>query len=51
MTASTSEARRMLKQGAVKIDDVKFDDPDTEIEIVDGMVIKVGKRKFIRIRK
>ena len=51
LTASTSEARRMLKQGAVKIDDVKIDDPEVEVEIVDGMVIKVGKRKFMRIRK
>jgi tyrosyl-tRNA synthetase len=51
LTSSTSEARRMLKQGAVKIDDVKIDDPDAEVEIVDGMIIKVGKRKFMRIRK
>lgn len=51
MTASTSEARRMVKQGAVKIDDEKIDDPDAEVELVDGMIIKVGKRKFIRIRK
>ncbi len=51
MTSGTSEGRRMLKQGAVKIDDVKIDDPDAEVEIVDGMIIKVGKRKFMRIRK
>jgi len=51
LTSSTSEARRMIKQGAVKIDDVKVDDPDAEVEIVDGMIIRVGKRRFMRIRK
>ena len=51
MTSSTSEARRMIKQGAVKIDEVKIEDQDAKVEIVDGMIIKVGKRKFIRLRK
>lgn len=51
LTTSTSEARRMIQQGAVKIDDVKFDDQDAEVEIVDEMVIRVGKRKFMKIRK
>lgn len=51
LTSGTSEARRMIKQGAVKIDDKKIEDQDAEIEIIDGMIIKVGKRKFIRIRK
>jgi len=50
LTTGTSEARRMIQQGAVKIDDVKFEDQDAEVEIVDGMVIRVGKRKFMKIR-
>lgn len=51
LTAGTSEARRMIKQGAVKIDDVKVENQDAEVEIVDGMVIRVGKLKFMKIRK
>ena len=51
MTSGTSEARRMIKQGAVKINDKKIENQDEEVEITDGMVIRVGKRKFIRVRK
>ncbi|MGI6554194.1 MAG: tyrosine--tRNA ligase [Bacillota bacterium] len=51
MTSGTSEARRMIKQGAVKINDKKIENQDEEVEITDGMIIRVGKRKFIRIRK
>ncbi len=49
LVASRSEGRRMIKQGAVKIDgervDVEFVDSG---DIVDS-VIQVGKRRFIRI--
>lgn len=51
LTNGTSEARRMINQGAVKINDVKIEDQDAEIEIVDEMIIRVGKRKFIKIRQ
>lgn len=51
LTDSTSEARRMIKQGAVKINEKKIEDQDAQIEIEDEMIIKVGKRKFIKIRK
>jgi tyrosyl-tRNA synthetase len=47
---STSEAIRMIKQGAVKLNgDTKVD--DTKLEIVKGStaVYQVGKRKFARI--
>lgn len=48
MVESTSEARRMLKQGAVKIDGDKLSEEN--ITVADGMVIQVGKRRFIRIK-
>jgi tyrosyl-tRNA synthetase len=48
MVESTSDARRMLKQGAVKLNGHKV---ETEtIAPADGMVIQVGKRKFIKIK-
>jgi len=50
LTASTSEARRLIQQGAVKIEGEKAEDPDAYIVPVDQMIIKVGKRKFVRIR-
>ncbi len=50
LTSSTSEAIRMIKQGAVRIDNERVDDPKTTIE-VDGTpkVYQVGKRKFARV--
>ena len=50
LTSSTSEAIRMIKQGAVRIDNERVSDPKTAIA-VDGAsrVYQVGKRKFARI--
>lgn len=50
MTSSTSEARRLITQGAVKIDGEKETDPTAQIAPVDGMIIQVGKRKFAKLK-
>ncbi|MDD3852195.1 MAG: tyrosine--tRNA ligase [Syntrophomonadaceae bacterium] len=49
MVSSTSDGRRMLEQGAVKVNGVKQVEENLVIE--DGQVVQVGKRKFIKIRK
>ncbi len=46
---STSEARRLVEQGGVKINDEAVTDVKAVITPVDGMILKVGKRKFARI--
>lgn len=46
---STSEARRLIQQGAVKVDGIKVDDPNINIKLSAGMIIQVGKRKFFQI--
>ena len=46
---STSEAMRMVKQGAVKIDGEKISDPRQIINETKVFVLQVGKRKFARI--
>jgi tyrosyl-tRNA synthetase len=47
---STSEARRMLTQNAVKVEDEKVNMED-EIAITDqSKIIQIGKRKFIKIK-
>lgn len=48
MVESTSDGRRMLKQGAVKINGEKYNNEN--IVLKDDMVIQVGKRKFIKIK-
>ena len=48
LVSSKSDAKRMVKQGAVKIDDKKIISI-SEIEVKSGMIIQVGKRKFVKI--
>ena len=50
LTASTSEAIRLIKQGGVRIDGEKAEDPAFEIRPGQVHVFQVGKRKFIRVR-
>jgi len=49
MCPSTSEARRLVKQGAVKIDGEKVSDVNQKIEPKPEMVIRVGKRRFTKL--
>lgn len=45
---STSEAIRLIKQGAIKINNALINNPDTRLE-KDIFIIKVGKKKFFKI--
>ncbi|MBU3021435.1 tyrosine--tRNA ligase [Aestuariibacter sp. A3R04] len=49
LVASTSDAMRMIKQGAVKIDGEKVQDARLIISEASESVYQVGKRKFARI--
>ncbi|MFW5447397.1 MAG: tyrosine--tRNA ligase [Methylophagaceae bacterium] len=49
LTTSTSEAFRMIKQGAVKIDSQKIDDRNRVIAQGNEHIIQVGKRKFAKV--
>ncbi|MDF2178519.1 tyrosine--tRNA ligase [Aliiglaciecola sp. CAU 1673] len=49
LVGSTSEAMRMIKQGAVKIDGDKVEDSRMVINLAGTAVYQVGKRKFARI--
>jgi len=51
LVSSNSDGRRMIEQGAVKVNDQRIDDSKLHIEVEDGMVIQVGKRKFAKVRK
>jgi len=50
LVASTSEALRMLEQGAVRIDGERVTDRDRKIGIGNAGIFQVGKRRFARIR-
>lgn len=49
LVATTSEAHRMVKQGAVRINGEKVEDSKMEIGAISEQVFQVGKRKFARI--
>jgi len=50
MAASSSEARRLIQQGGVKVNDEKVDEIEAKISTAAGTVIQAGKRKFIKIK-
>lgn len=50
LVSSKSEARRMLMQRAVKVNQELIQDPHWQIFISPGVIIQVGKRKFIKIK-
>ena len=48
VVASKSEVRRLVKQGAVSVDGKKID--DASFSLRSGQVIKIGKRRFLKIK-
>jgi tyrosyl-tRNA synthetase len=49
LASSNGEARRLISGGGVSFENGKITDPDLELEAKEG-VLKVGKRKFIKIK-
>jgi tyrosyl-tRNA synthetase len=52
LAASNSEARRLMKQGGVKVDGEAARDPKAELDTSapEPLLIQVGKRRFARVR-
>jgi len=48
--SSNSEARRLVNQGGASIDGRKIENAEESVEVKDGMILKVGKRRFGKIR-
>ena len=49
LAPSKGEAKRLIKQGAVKIDGVKIDKLDYQLHSNENKIIKAGKRRFLKI--
>ena len=49
LAASKSEARRLVEQGGVKVDQKRIGDAEAVISLKNPVVIQCGKRKFARI--
>ncbi|MGC9031229.1 MAG: tyrosine--tRNA ligase [Minisyncoccia bacterium] len=50
LVSSKSEAKRLILQGGVKINDKVEKDFQKILEIRDNMIIKIGKRKFLKLK-
>jgi tyrosyl-tRNA synthetase len=48
LAPSRGEARRLIEQGGVKLNDIKITDIQSVLTLKDGDIIKVGKRKFVK---
>ncbi len=46
---SKGQARRVIEQGGVEIDDRRVDDVNATVLPCDGMQIKFGRRSFVRL--
>ncbi len=51
LAKSNGEARRLIKGGGVSINGKKVGDDNLELDIKDGMLLKVGKRRFLKLKR
>ena len=49
LVASKSEARRLIEQGGVKVDQAKIQAQDAKVSLQTPVVVQCGKRKFARV--
>jgi tyrosyl-tRNA synthetase len=49
LTKSTSEALRLVKQGAVRLDGERISESDLALQVPGSHILQVGKRRFARI--
>lgn len=52
LVSSRSEAKRLIEQGGVEVNGKLFDGEREKFNILvkDGMIVKVGKRRFVKLR-
>ncbi len=49
LVKSSSEGRRMIKQGAVSLDGARVTDLEARLMPSEGVLVKVGKRRYLRV--
>lgn len=50
LASSKSEARRLVEQGGVKINEEKQADPNQMVDLKKEVLLRVGKRKFLKVK-
>jgi tyrosyl-tRNA synthetase len=49
MAKSNSEARRLIQQGAIEVDEAPVKDIDAELQASSEYILRVGKKRFVRV--
>ncbi len=49
LAPSKSEARRLVEQGGVKLNQEKVSDPSATVQLAEPVLVQCGKRKFARV--
>jgi len=49
LASSRGEARRLVRGGGVYVDEARIGDPQQEVELKAGMLVRVGKRRVARL--
>ncbi len=50
LVESNGEARRLISQGGVSLDSKRVHDVNAEVPVRDGLLVRVGRRRFARVR-
>lgn len=50
LASSKSEAKRLIDQGGVSVNGSRIMNHESRVNIKNGMIIRVGKRKFVKIK-
>jgi len=50
LAESNSEAKRLISQGGVSVDGDRVHKVDADVAVKDGVVLRVGKRRFVKVR-
>lgn len=50
LASSKKEAKRLIEQGGVRLNNEKVSNTNAEIELRDEILLQVGKRKFLRVK-
>ena len=48
---SNANIRRMIEQGGIQLDGEKLTDPAAELELPDGGVLRIGKKRMVRVKR
>ena len=49
LVESNAQAKRLIRQGGVSVDGQRVSDPNMSLEPADGMVLQIGRRKFLKL--